>query len=323
MRPGRVAATLAGLGVACSALAGEAIRFSKPAVPLAAPPKAESDLPEERERGLDFSNPNFEPPVAPPVRPPPPMLRQEPRDVERDSTPKLLRTPAMFTDPEEEKARKEALKEARNNPFAPVTEKKPAPSPFTKDMSAQMRSDEPRSLAPITELDWQPGEAGRDRNDARRGRSGAGQYQLRSEDSQFGPESGRATPLFDFSGARPPEKPTPAQLQRRADFEQLLNPNAGPAGQGPNSLQPVINAADAKSAVPVLPAGGGSGFDPRATDPMSVLNQQRERMRGPVIEDVNKRYNPLPAPAAGSPYDSGGTPLNRKPLTREIPSRKF
>ncbi len=96
----RALATLAGLGLACAALAGDAIRFSKPAVALAAPPKVETDLPAVRERGLDFSNPNFDAPVTAPPRTPPPMLRREPRDPEREGTHHLLRTPAMFTDPD-------------------------------------------------------------------------------------------------------------------------------------------------------------------------------------------------------------------------------
>lgn len=323
LRPGRAVVTLAGVGVACAALAGDAIRFSKPAIAIAAPPKAESDLPEVRERGLDFSDPSFEPAIAvPPPRPVSPMMRQEPRDVERDSTHPLLRTPAMFTDPAEEKARKDALRD-RNNPFAPAQEKKSAASPFTKDTSAQMRSDQSRSLAPVTELDWQPGESSKGRNEARRGGPGAGQYQARGEENQFGPDNGRATPFFDASSARPQEKLSSSQLQRRTDFEQLLNPNAGPGGQGPNSLQPVINAADAKSAGLAMPTVGGSGFDPRAADPMSTLNQQRERLRGPVIEDINKRYNPLPATGPGSPGYGNQPQGPRPPVSREFPSRKF
>ncbi len=315
---------LAGVGVACAALAGDAIRFSKPAIAIAVPPKVENDLPEIRQRGLDFSDPSMEQGVAapPPLRRTP-MMRQEPRDVERDSTHPLLRTPAMFTDPEEEKARKEALMD-RNNPFAPAKEKKPAASPFGKDLSAQMRSDQSRSLSPVTELDWQPGDSASRGHDSKRGGPGAGQYQAQREDNQFGPESGRGTPFFEASSGRPQDKPTPAQLQRRMDFEQLLNPNAGLGGQGPNSLQPVVNAADAKPAALAMPTVGGSGFDPRSADPMSTLNQQRERLRGPVIEDINKRYNPLPATGPGSPYGSGNNaPQSRPPLTREFPARKF
>lgn len=327
LRPGRVVATLAGLGVAWSVTAGEPILFSKPAIAIAAPPKAESNLPEIREHGMKFSNPEMEQAPAAPFRPPPPLMRNDPRDEERDNTHRLLRTPKMFTDPAEEKARSEARREARNNPFASTAEKQHPPSPFTKDMATQMRSDESRSLSPVTDLDWQPGDSPNGRKESRLGGLGgpdsASPY-ARREEAQFGPESGRPVPLFDFSGGRPQEKLTPSQLQRRTDFEQLLNPNAGLAGKGPNSLQPVVNAADAKSATLAIPTVGGKGFDPRTADPMATLNQQRDRLRGPVIEDINKRYNPQPATGSGSPYDSGNNLLNsRQPLSREFPSRKF
>lgn len=327
LRLGRVLTTLAGLGLAWTVSAGDAIRFSKPAIAIAAPPKVESHLPEirERERGLDFSDQNFEQAPAAPFRPsPPPMMRNDPRNDEQDGTHRLLRTPKMFTDPDEEKARKEARREARDNPFAPKAESQRAPSPFMKDMATQMRSDQSRSLSPVTDLDWQPGDPAGGRKESRRDGPDAASPYARREDAPFGPESGRAAPLIDFSGGRPQEKLTPSQMQRRTDFEQLLNPNAGPAGKGPNSLQPVVNAADAKSATPAIPTVGGSGFDPRSADPMHSLNQQRDRLRGPVIDDINKRYNPPSAPGSGSPYDTGNNAQkSRPPLTREFPTRKF
>ena len=315
----RALATLAGLGVACAALAGDAIRFSKPAVALAAPPKAESDLPEVRERGLDFSNPNFDAPVTAPPRTPPPMLRREPRDPEREGTHPLLRTPAMFTDPDEEKARKEALREAENNPFKTTKEKsRPGSSPM-KDLASPLRSETSRSLSPVTDLDWRPGDAAGGRKDSRRG----GQSFAQREDENFSPSGMRASTPFDFHGDRQQDKPTPAQVQRRTEFQQLLNPNAGPAGRAPNSLQPVINAAEAKSSGLATPTVGGSGFDPRNADPTAAFNRQQDRLRGPVIEDVNKRYNAAPANSPGSP-GSGHQPQGpRQPLTREFPARKF
>ena len=317
--PARALATLAGLGVACAALAGDAIRFSKPAVALAAPPKVETDLPEVRERGLDFSDPNFDAPVAAPPRTPPPMLRREPRDPEREGTHPLLRTPAMFTDPDEEKARKKALREAEDNPFQTTKEKsRPGSSP-KKDLASPFRPETSRSLAPVTDLDWRPGEAAGGKKDSRRGGLG-GQSFAQREDESFSPQGMRASTPFDFNGNRAPEKLTPAQLQRRTEFEQLLNPNAGRA---PNSLQPVVNAAEAKSSGLAVPTVGGSGYDPRNTDPTAAFNRQQDRLRGPVIEDVNKRYNAAPANGPGAPGSGQPSQGPRQPLSREFPSRKF
>jgi hypothetical protein len=321
--PGRVMATLAGLGVAWSVAAGDAIIFSKPAIPLAAPPKEESNLPEIRERGMNFSTPTFEQaPVAPP-RQPLPMMRDEPRDLEREQTHPLLRTPRIFTDPDEEKARKESLKEARNNPFAPTTEKKLPGSPFMRDMDNQMRSDQTRSLAPITDLDWQPGEPLNGKQEPKRGGMGTGRPLTRQDESSFGSEYARPNPLFDFSNNRSQEKLSPSQIQRRTDFEQLLNPNAGLAGKAPNSLQPVINAADAKPAALAMPTLNGNGFDSRSADPMAALNRQQERLRGPVIEDVNKRYNNTSANEQKSSTTANRPSLLREPPSREFPTRKF
>lgn len=325
LRPGLILTTLAGLGLAWTVSAGDAIRFSKPAIAIAAPPKIESNLPEIRERGLDFSDQNPDQAPAAPFRPsPPPMMRNDPRNEEPDNTHWLLRTPKIFTDPGEEKARKQARQEARDNPFAPKTENQRAPSPFMKDMATQMRSDASRSLSPVTDLDWRPGDPANGRKESRRDGPGAASPYAQRDDLPFGPETGRPTPLIDLTGGRPPEKLSASQKQRRTDFEQLLNPNAGPAGKGPNSLQPVVDAANAKSSTPAIPTAGASAFDPRSADPMHSLNQQRDRLRGPVLEDVNKRYNPVPASGSGSPYDSGNNAQKtRPPLTREFPTRKF
>ena len=325
LNPARVAVTLAGLGVAWSVVAGDAIRFSKPAIPIATPPKVESNLPEIRERGMDFSNPALEQAPAAPPRQPVPIMRGEPRDEERDRTHPFLRTPKIFSDPDEEKARKEA----RANPFASGAESQHPASPFMKDMATQMRSDQSRSLSPVTDFDWQPGDPANRQKESRRGDAlrggwdGAANPFARRDEAQFGPEYGRPGQPFDFSSARPQEKLTPSELQRKTDFQQLLNPNAGPAGRRSDSLQPVVNAADAKPAALAMPTVGGN-FNPRSIDPTTTLNQQRDRLRGPVLEDVNKRYNVVPTAGPRSSPSSGNkaTP-ERQPFSREFPSRAF
>ena len=322
MRSIRVFTTLAGFGLACSVVMGEAIRFSKPAVPLAAPPKAESDLPEVRERGLDFSNPNFNAPAIAPVRPLPPLMRSEPRDLERERTHPLLRTPAMFTDPDEEKARKEALIEARDHPFSSAHEKlRPGPASMP-DLASPFRPDSARSLSPVTDLDWRPSQTAGGSKDTRRGTSGVQSFASR-DDEGFSAQGMRARTSFEFNGNRAQEKLTPSQLQRKTDFEQLLNPNAGPAGQGLNSLLPVANAAEGKSSTLAVPPAGGGRYDPRNADPTAVFNRRQDHLRGPVIEDVNKRYNAAPASGSGAPGSGNQTSPARPPVSREFPARKF
>ena len=128
---------------------------------------------------------------------------------------------------------------------------------------------------------------------------------------------------FEFNRAQAQDKPTPAQMQRKAEFEQLLYPNAGPAGRGPNSLQPVANNADAKAATLAAPPLSG-GYDPRTSDPGKAFQHQQERLRGPVIEDVNRRYNQPSASESGSSATAPTTPiLMRPPMSREFPPRKY
>jgi hypothetical protein len=62
----------------------------------------------------------------------------------------------------------------------------------------------------------------------------------------------------------------------------------------------------------------------KAADPTQVFNQRHERLRGPTVNGGNSGYA-LPKAGASTPaYDSRfQTPLNRQPVAREFPSRKF
>ena len=335
-------ALLIALGLAATGealAAGDPIRFSKPAVPIAAPAK-EQKLPESRDR-LDFSSPDFQPAVAMPRVPQPaPMMRREPRD-ERDDVPRIFQTPKIFTDPDEEKARKEAAADQM-----PLTSGRKRPtSPFAREESGQSalgqsRFEQTRGLTPETRFDWDPrdssgrkkefGQKETDQRDSRDDRSRGDftrpGFTSREDDRlSFTP---RAVATLDFSGARPKEKLTPAQMQLRADFEQLLNPTAGAAGKSPNSLQPVVSTANAKPGSLAVPTVGSAEIDPRdprSGDPMANLNRQHERLRGPVLEDINRKYNsPAASTTSGSAADTRNQSLlNREPIGREFPSRKF
>jgi hypothetical protein len=316
-RPVLVAAL--GLAAVWPAGAGEKIRFSRPAVPIVAPAKEQAGLPEPRARQMEFSRTDFEPAMAVPPPRPPPMMRGEPRDENRDGRNRdgvhwLLTTPRMFSDPDEEKAEK-ARKEAAANPGR-------MRSSFTEDALGQARFDQPRELTPVTDLNWRPGDSpGRKKDSERNGNWEHSPFEPR-RDSRLDPDRQQAASQFDFPGMGPKEKLTPAQVQRRAEFEELLNPNAGPGKVGPNSLQPVA-AADAQPSALALPPASGGRIDSGISDPMKAFNEQHQRLRGPVLEDINKKYNAQP-PASSSPYSSAQqTPNNRPPITREFPARKF
>src|SRR5207244_893174 len=98
---------------------------------------------------------------------------------------------------------------------------------------------------------------------------------------------------------RPKEKPSAALLESRAAFEQLLNPSTGPAARGPNSLEPVVGAADtAKRSTPLaIPTIGGARMEPRPTDPITAFHQPHDPSRGPVFESFDRKYSAPQAPA--------------------------
>lgn len=319
--PYRLIAMTLGLAGAVTATAGEPIRFSKPAVALAAPAKEQADLPELRTKRMGFSAPEMEPSVA---QPPPPILRVPPRDEKRDDRHWLLRDPKIFSDPDRDSGETTSA-----NPHSGRTA-----SPWSNDRLGMQTPDSMRALAPVTDFNWNARESGShqrdvfgnnpsvkgDRNDTRP-RSPFGTR----EDSSAGSDAFRPSPLFEMFGARPKEKPNTGPSERRAAFEQLLNPSAGPAGKGPNSLEPVVGAPDtAKRSAPLaLPTIGGSKLESKPTDPMTAFNQQHDRLRGPVFEGIEKKYS-TPAAAPISPLDPRyQTPLNRQPTVHEFPARKF
>jgi hypothetical protein len=138
----------------------------------------------------------------------------------------------------------------------------------------------------------------------------------------------RFSEVFAGRDTRTHEKrePSQAMLDRRAAFEQMLNPSAGVAGRMPGALEPVPSLS-----VPAVSAPGlaiPSIVPPKAlvipADPTVAFNEKHDRLRGRSLEDVNKKYT-RPAPAAPQPgvETRFQTPLHRQPVTREFPSRRF
>jgi len=321
-----------------SAIAGDAIIFSKPSVPIASPPRDES-IPEPRAPIFDLSLPAPQQPIVTP--PPEAIIRVPGRNEIPDDRHPLLREPRIFSDPDEEKKRKEA----RENPLSTVSAAARGPSPFLYDVMSPERQEQLRALSPVREMNADSRNILGQRNGLGWERSpwdnssDGDRRELDQLRSPFNPrdDARRYDPRFDsradlrgdfarpgsFSdalGGRMKEKMTPAQLERRAEFEQLINPNSAVPGRGPNALEPVANAADARPANLAIPTVGGARVSPHV-DPMTTFNQQHERLRGPVVEDVNKKFNSQASP---SPYSGNSqTPQKLPPLTREFPQRKF
>lgn len=327
--------------VGCTVPGAEAIRFSKPAVEIAAPDRAEPKLPKARVKGLDFSAP---PVAAPMIQPQPSVIFLEPRDRngrEDETADRLGRREARdLYDLRDLRQQPGSLREQNDlnqkdprsstdpNSLNPLNPNR-ANRPEWNDPLRPGRLENTRSLSPVTSFDWEerdsltePGGSSTRNRKGERNRNPNPNPFAGKDDAAEGPN--QSTPLFDLFSARPKEKPTRDMIEHRAAFEQLLNPSAGLAVKAPNSLDPV-SALDpsrpaSSTAMPTLglPSTGVGG-----RDPMQAYNQQQTRLRGPKMEDVNSRYAP-PTSASSSTIPSRyQTPLSRQPTRHEFPTRKF
>jgi hypothetical protein len=319
LQPCRVIAMTLGFAT-ITAMAGEPIRFSKPAVPVATPRAPETELPETRGR-MSFSTPDVE---APMIQTPQPAVRLAPREEKNDDRHWLLTTPKMYSDPDKETSDKTSA----NSPSARIV------SPWSNSRLGMQTPESMRAMEPVTDFNWNARDSGKqqrdaighstknDRNDTR-----AKNWFSVNDDANTATEGFRPSGLFDmFSVARNKEKAAEtARLERRAAFEQLLNPSANPATRAPNSLDPVVAANDAAKPPASLgiPTIGGSTLAARPTEAVTPFNQSRNPSH-PLFDNPDRRYSaPLP-PAPMSPLDPRyKTPLNQQPTMHEFPTRKF
>ena len=305
--------------------AGEAIQFSKPALAIVVPPKPPENLPEDRARRMDFSGPEVE---APTVQPRPPVLRMNPREEKKDDRHWLLQDPKMFSDPnlDREKASEEKLQSGLGKSLLPDSGK-------LRDPMGVKRPGTPAALSPEGDFNWKAHDAVRRPDNspwASRPNSFDKSHERGPAPIGLREDSGKGSLYFDAFNTRPKEieKPTRAQLERRASFDELLNPgraNAGLAVRTPGSLDPVTSpdavVAPAKLPAPVVPK-----VETKQYDPMQAFNLQHERLRGPVFEDPNKKYSTQPggvsAPST-TVQPNQISPLMRPSGPRDIPARKF
>ncbi len=325
-----LAAALAIAGAATVAW-GDAIQFSKPAVAIPTRPKEQLNLPERKSRDVDFSSPaDMQQPLAPP--PPPPVVRVPPREREdNDDAGKhpLLRDPKNFPD---------AVGRAdARNPLAPSKASATAPR-STLQIPGAKAPEAQHALAPISDINLDL----RDRDLQQRRRDPAAVDRMdhslssdrnepRKRDSyllrQNAPETidpFNSASRFDPLMAHPKENVDAQHLERRAAFDQLLNPGANVV-RTPGSLDPVTGLESSKPASPVaMPMLGSSKFEINPADPANGIRLQQERLRAPVAETVNKKYSQPAKPVAAGAFDSPfQSSLMRQPTIHEIPARKF
>ena len=334
-----VALTAAGANPALSAVRGEPIRFSQPAIPIAVELKEDQQLPAAHDSKPDFGSSSVEQPVASQ----PMLIRTQPREKERDRDAGkhwLLRDPKRFPDATGRANAREKLANANIRPReSSVRERNPGDSESSEDDLALERSEKAGALSPISDFHW----------DARRGYSRSNAWSstdrnssekkeslspspfapsfTREEPSEQKRESGSSFP--DFFAARPKEeKLTEAQLENRAAFERLLNHSTTAASRPGGSLEPVTTVENPKTAAVsgAMPTIAAPRPDVRPMEPIPAFNQHQGQLGAPAPVDFSKKVNstaPMPI-SPGTPSDSPfQTPLIRQPTIREMPRRKL
>ena len=318
----------------------DGIQFSKPDVEIAKPVLINPNLPpeaREKER-IEFSKGASGPsvaPMAPRTEPPPPMPR-------RERKPNLLEQSGLFRDKDANKQdddeedseelrpeRKESLKESL------LRAARPAPG-----TDFRRRTDNQEALSPIQEFDWEPKEK-EDEEFSGLSTPRLEAPQLRQSDSGLrwslpllrDDATQPAGQSFLFSvnpgdeetGANPGF--TPAQLERRAEFDRLLKSVPDdPRTAGSLDLiaspfeSPKPPAADLLNPGPAFQKV--SPFNPVA-QPLTVGPAADSRFGPGLGELVKAPAAKAPAaPALGDPTRLQ-QPLMKQPTRLDFPGRNF
>lgn len=323
----RVLAAGVALAFATGGLRADSIIFTRPAIAIVTPATERDDLPLPREKGMDFAAPNqHSMRHVPQIISPPPAPRNADDDENQHWLMKDPRKLPGFLG-------KDPLK------LPPVfAEKNPLRLPW-QSREADPK-EENRSLSPITSFDWNEREqrdskknhlADNEPQDRRREEEERQDFwksrEARGEDQRDAFRSGTG---FDPNEVRPREKLTVAELERRANFQAMLNPRPVASARQPGALEPITAFDSPKSdpARPVasVPVSTRPLFQLAPMDPTETFQkQQQARFRNDSLDDPGKKYSAQPASKSNplkteSPFP---TPLMRQPIQHEIPARKF
>ena len=251
-------ANLAAIIPAFLMVRAEQIQFSKPAVEIATPAKAEEFLPETSKR-LNFDSPQIAPPV---IMPQSTIIPRLPRPGEEDEDEE--RFPLRRTGRSEESGRRKfgdrfGDRDTRGRAMAPDDL---FASRSRKDPFALEFPDAQRALSPVMDFNWDARETAKSRNyspfggldpDDREERTDAlkPSFSAGRPQEELSERSFQVARFSDWFGGSPKEKPSPDIVNRRAAFEQLLNPSVGVGGRAPGSLEP-LPALEKPTLVPAL-----------------------------------------------------------------------
>jgi len=299
-------------------LAGDAIIFSKPDVEIAFPNESrEARIPEIEGRGLRFEQ------QAPSAIPyiPPPIRYFEPKKEKRG----IFDEPEMFADKNEN----------RNDDTAADDDKSLARKSFRpQSIDPLRRTEQDRALSPVKQFDWTPAwsekrpQPSKDSSDPFA--SNQREVGLMGERTRSPDESKElGASLFGFFKPARREL-TREQLERRAEFEKLLNPTFAPlATRNPQALGQEGSPLDIVKPPPAPVAPPpilGLEASRRSLDPMQGFNDQQRNLRGPTVDDLNRKtFGSVapPSPSSSQFKEQQRKPLIDQPTFQAFPERRF
>ncbi len=307
------------LGAAVGMRAGDSILYSEADVPIASPRAGAA--PKLPERAAELTDRDFGQPqtAIPFIRPP--VVRPEPRKQEKRT---LFDEPALFSGKSKDGGDRD--KEAGANSL-----RKPASKPYGFPADASQRPDEARAFSTEQRFEWDT------QNKGAREQSTISSFDDRtstSRDEKNSPDSrrpGASVPdggelsFFQFLNPNVRRELTANQIERRAEFEKLINPEFTPLGsRHANPFEPASPLDSARKAMPP-PASALSITPAGATfNPMRKFEDQERSWRGPSAEDLNKKAIgsfTAPAPARTESARPQRPLLNQS--GNDFPGRKF
>lgn len=302
--------------------ATDSVIVSKPDAALATPkasnpallPSAPNDV-----RTLNFVQPPQ--PATPYI--PPPIVRSEPRKVERRG---FFDEPEMFSDKSKER-------DADENLFERAKERTLGARPLTTPQNDFSRDESERALSPIWDFNSKTLNSATRRNDTRRmspfddsvetDRSAEGIW------LGFKPEKDRERAdeisRFGFFTATPKRESARDDRERRAELDRLLNNNFSPLGpKNPLAVGNNISPLEVAKPTPPAPLPNIATPGRRSLDPMQAYEDQQRSWRGPSVDDLTRKVLGVNSQPASRPQPVDTRPsLMRQPTVRDFPARSF
>ena len=308
-----------------SASGGERVIFSKPGAGVATPVNPDSvtlpTAPNEFRHFGDDAKPALDLPYIP-SKP-----RIEPRKGPRKN---------IFGDPVNpfvEQKESDGEKEKGQDDGA-TAQTRDTQKPLYRFPDLLRKQEQDRALAPIRQFDLAPDEKDKDsarkekttwsNHDGNAGSLGAfGTQRDKDDDKNDGS-------IFGFFKGSSKHELTKEQLERRVDFEKLLNPSFAPlARNGGSANDSPFDAMKAQTQGPSPIMAPNPMIQPerRSLDPMQGFADQQRTWRGPSVDDLNRKMFGAPSvsstPTVAHSLTPTKPPLMQQPVNQNFPTRPF